>query len=177
MTNLEKHADKELKLAGINSSDADYGGELYEAVMELVRTFANQGHSGGSAARTLQLFKKVASYELLTPLSGKDSEWNDIGNDSFQNNRDPRVFKQGKDGRAYFLNAIVWRTQIGSTWSGKSKEGITSRQYIRSFPFTPKTFYVDVIQKEVAKDDWEFTIKDSKQLEEVKAVYDYGTMA
>ena len=53
---LINHAERELKLAGIHEKDADYGGALYNAVMELVRVFSNQGHSGGSAGRVISLF-------------------------------------------------------------------------------------------------------------------------
>jgi hypothetical protein len=44
--------------------------------------------------------------------------------------------------------------------------------WIKSFPFTPKTFYLNVIEKEVAKDDWEMWLADPKQLEEVAEYYD-----
>ena len=81
-SNLVKHAERELKLAGIHQKDADkdadYDGALYDDVMELVRVFSNQGHSGASAMRTLQLFNIVASYENLMPLTGEDNEWVEV---------------------------------------------------------------------------------------------------
>jgi hypothetical protein len=167
---LESHAERELKLAGIHEKDADYGGMLYEAVMELVRVFAAQGHSGSSASRTIDLFSKVAGYKNLIPITGADHEWNDVGNDMLQNNRVSSVFKEKSTGRAYYLDAIVWRTPNGGAWSGKAS-GVSSRQYIRSFPFIPKTFYIDVNEEEVAKDDWVFHIKDMKHLEAVRKYY------
>ncbi|KKK85590.1 hypothetical protein LCGC14_2771780 [marine sediment metagenome] len=94
MSNLIKHAEKELKLAGIHEKDADYDGMLYKAVMELIKVFSKQGHSGFSANRTLQLFHKVASFENLLPLTGKDDEWNEISDNEFQNNRVSSVFKK-----------------------------------------------------------------------------------
>jgi len=56
----------------------------------------------------------------------------------------------------------------------KTKEGkeILSRQYIKSFPFEPKTFYIDVIEKEISKGNWEFIIKDEEQLKEVWNYYE-----
>ena len=172
-SNLINHAEKELKLAGIHDKDADYGGMLYDAVMELVRVFSKQGHSGGSAGRVISLFKQVASYKNLIPLTGKDEEWNDISDLSggvLQNNRVSSVFKEKETGKAYYLDAIIWRTQTGLTWTGKAEE-VSSRQYIKSFPFMPKTFYVDVIEKEITKGNWEFTIKERKQLDEVFEYY------
>lgn len=167
------HAERELKLSGVFDKDSDYGGMIGESVMELVHVFSKQGHSGASAHMTIDLFKRVAAHENLTPLTGEEDEWNEVGEGEYQNKRVSSVFK-GKDGRAYYLDAITWRTQAGSTWSGKADE-FTSRQFIKSFPFTPKTFYVDVIEEEVAKDDWKFHIKDGEQLVPVAQYYDLIT--
>ena len=174
-SNLILHAERELKLAGLHKKDSDYSGMLYGAIMELVKVFSNQGHSGFSANRTIQLFKIVALYETLIPLTGKDSEWNEVSTRVFQNNRDSRVFKEKERMKPYFLDAIVWQSQDGSTWTGSTEtkdKKVSSCQYIKSFPFTPKTFYVDVIEREVSKGHWEFTIKDEKQLEEVFEYYE-----
>ena len=65
------------------------------------------------------------------------------------------------------------KTQKGSTWHGTTKEGISSRQFIKSFPFEPKTFVIDVIETEVSKGDWEFEVKDKAQLKKVSEYYDF----
>ena len=62
---------------------------------------------------------------------------------------------------------------------------IGSSMFIKDFPFTPKTFYIDVIDYRYDKDKktgkltpnpegdwWEHKIKDEKQLEEVFEYYD-----
>lgn len=79
---------------------------------------------------------------------------------------------------------MVKKNEKGQLWSGPfwlSKEDYMSgnkelkqncRAYIKSFPFTPKTFTIDVIDEEVAKDDWEMYIKDANQLKEVYEYYD-----
>jgi hypothetical protein len=175
MSSLIEHAKKELQLAGLFDKDSDYDGALGHAVMELIEVFSKQGHSGFSASRVISLFKKVANYECLMPLTGNDDEWNDISgtgnNPILQNNRVSSVFKN-KDGKAYYLNGIVWVNQKGQTFTG-TVDGISSSQYIKEFPFTPKTFYVDVIDTEIAKDDWESHIKDEEQLKPVKEYYDF----
>ena len=53
-----------------------------------------------------------------------------------------------------------------------TKEMKNITQYIKSFPFKPQEFIIDVIEKEVSKDNWEFTIKNDKDLEKVFEVYD-----
>lgn len=171
---LINHAKRELEIAGLFGKNSDYEGMLGEAVMELVEVFSNQGHSGFSASRVISLFKKVAAYECLAPLTGEDGEWNDVSvamgiDGTLQNNRVSSVFKDKETGEATYSNAIVWRTQTGSTWRGKA-DGISSSQKIKSFPFTPKTFFVDVIEEEIAKDDFVFRIKDQEQL---KPVFEY----
>lgn len=65
---LRRHAEKELRLAGLFDKDSDYGGLVGPAVMKMVDQFADEGHTGNSAGLCIDLFKQVASYKLLTPL-------------------------------------------------------------------------------------------------------------
>jgi hypothetical protein len=162
-------------------------------IIALCAKFNRSGQSGGSAPYTAtaisQALKKLLLFEPICPITGIDEEWNDItriNNDipMFQNNRDSRIFKDGKDGKPYFIDAIIKKTQTGDTWHGwfwTSKEAylakdesqhISPRGFIKSFPFVPKTFYIDVIEEEVGPDDWEMYIKDIKQLEKVYKYYD-----
>ena len=65
-----------------------------------------------------------------------------------------------------------------------SEETVSSSQYIKSFPFEPKTFKITVNEKEYRKMKdgslieeegggwWESWIKDPKQLDEVWEYYD-----
>jgi hypothetical protein len=56
--------------------------------------------------------------------------------------------------------------------SGDRTKMVGKRGYVKSFPFVPKTFYIDVRDVEVAKDDWESFVIDPSQLEEVWEYYD-----
>lgn len=49
--------------------DSDYEGVLGEAIMELVRSFSRQGHSGMSAAMTSEIFNRLAGWKPLSPLT------------------------------------------------------------------------------------------------------------
>lgn len=171
MSNLIEHAKKELELAGLYDKDSDYGGALAESVIELIETFSKQGHSGGSAGRVVSLFNKLANYKTITPLTGDKDEWNEVSDGVFQNKRNSAVFKDGLNGKAYYLNAIIWKNQKGFDWNGNA-DGITSRQHIKAFPFQPKTFVIDVLEEEVKKDDWLFHIKNKKDLKKVFEVYE-----
>lgn len=188
--NLIDHAKTELQIAGLFDKEGDfYDGMTGKAVMELMEVFSKQGHSGMSAPIVADIFKKLANYEPLGPITGKDEEWSDVrdygkGEPWYQNKRYSAIFKDGKDGRAYSIDAIVKRDQNGTCWSGFAwlseedyKTGdrskmVGKRGYIKSFPFTPKTFYIDVRDVEVAKDDWESFVVDPSQLDEIKEYYD-----
>jgi len=187
-TNSQLHAKRELELAGWFSEEGMYGGMIGEAVMELMEVFSSQGHSGGSAPIVAGLFQKLANFEPLIGITGNDEEWSDISDwddsYSYQNNRCSGIFKEGKDGKPYYIHAIVKRDQNGSCWSGMAwlseedyKSGdrskmVGKRGYIKSFPFTPKTFYIDVRDVEVADGDWESFVVDPSQLDEVWEYYD-----
>ena len=161
MSNLLKHAERELKFIGYDGKD-EYNNMAKAAIMELLTTFANQGHSGFSANYIVNLFNKLAKYETLSPLKGNDDEWNDVSDMSgdrktlFQNNRDGRVFKN--DDGAFFTEAIIWTESGESSYTNKD-----SNRYIKSFPFTPKTFYVEV--------DKDKNIIDTEEYEKVKEYY------
>lgn len=188
---LIEHAKTELEIAGLFDKTGDfYNGMTGKAVMELIEVFSKQGHSGMSAPMVASIFQKLATYEPLGPITGKDEEWSEVskytdtGKEWYQNKRCSALFKDGKDGKAYYIDAIVKRDQKGLTWSGRvwlneedwlngdRTKMIDKRGYVKSFPFTPKTFYIDVKDVEVAKDDWESFIVDSSQLEEVWNYYD-----
>ena len=177
MSNLIEHAKREfLALGYIPLDQKQENGPnkwIQEGVLELIEVFSKQGHSGSSAPYCVRCFEKLALFKPLTPIKCDDVEWVEVGERVYQNKRLSSVFKEGKEGKPYYLNAIVWRNQKGCTYTGgafNSKgEMIRSRQFIK-LPFTSKTFYVDVIEKEVKKDDFEFYIKDEAQL---KAVFEY----
>jgi hypothetical protein len=184
MSNLVDYARMELEAAGWLKDEGMYGDLLGKAVMELVEKFSEQGHSGNSAPAVIKLFSKVAMYEPLGPITGEDFEWQDayLGPVTQQNKRCFALFKD-KDGKVTYSDAILKRDQRGISWRGRAwltredyesgdrSKMISSSQEIFGFPFTPKTFTIDVIDEEVAPDDWEPFVKDPSQLEEVWKYY------
>lgn len=130
-SNLEKYAERELRAAGMFDADADYGGgTLANAVLTLIRAFAAQGHSGGSAPTVISLFTRLARFEPLSPLTGADDEWNEVGNGVWQNRRQSSVFKE-RDGRAYDIDAVLYEQPNGVRFQrGGERSWIT-------FPYMP----------------------------------------
>jgi hypothetical protein len=180
MTNTKTHAKRELELLEKNVPDALVI-PFKREILALCEKFGKSGQSGGSGPYTAsaisQTIEKLLMYGTLVPLTGKDSEWIDVTemNDGvpwYQNKRDSRVFKD-ENNRCFFIDAIVFDHGDGRfTGNGITSEkygNISSSQYVRSFPFTPKTFYVDVIKDE---NDEKTLIKDDDQLKEVFEYYD-----
>jgi hypothetical protein len=113
MSNLVKHAKRELERANLFSAKGDfYEGHTGNAVLELVECFAKQGHSGMSAPMVIELFSKVANWKLASPIKNIDDfDFQDCGGDTRQSSVMPSVFKDNKG--AYFLDAIVSRPPHG----------------------------------------------------------------
>lgn len=139
MSNYKSHAIREFQAAGWMNEDGDFEDEMQELmckqVMELLELFGNHGHSGFSASYALNLFKKLADFEPLIPLTGEDFEWNEVGTGKWQNNRCSHVFKDA-DGKAYDINGKIFIDKEGYAYTSGD-----SRVYI-TFPYTPKRQYV-----------------------------------
>lgn len=171
--------------------------EFVPEIMSLVQKFADSGQSGGSAPFTAgaitQALQKLLMQEPLGGVENDDDEWGDEPSyGSFQNHRLSSVFKESKDSQPYYLNAIVFipeGKEYGFTSGGVgmtegSEDTVSSAQYIKTFPFIPKTFKITVLEKEYRKLKdgslieeegggwWENWLKDPKQLDEVWEYYD-----
>lgn len=128
---LRGHAETELKAFGALDGEALYGGMIGRAVLKLIDVFAEQGHSGQSAAIVIEMFARLARLEPLGPLTGADDEWVEVGPGVFQNKRCCHVFKE--KGAAYDIDGIVWEDPDGSRFTN-----IESRVPV-TFPYTPKS--------------------------------------
>lgn len=136
MSNLVNYVEKELRLAGLFDTNSDYDGMLGPAVLSMVKTFSDEGHSGMSAGLAISIFEKVARFEPLTPLTGADDEWMEVDDGTFQNVRCPHVFK--KNDQAYDIDGKIFREPSGACYTNfESRVPVT-------FPYTPKSEYVDV---------------------------------
>ena len=101
-------AKQELEFAGYKADDDEDGPNKWmrEGTLELIKVFGEQGHSGGSAPHAVKLFERLASWKPLTPLTGSDEEWVEVGDGVFQNKRASNVFKE--NGKARWIDGIVF---------------------------------------------------------------------
>lgn len=223
MTNTQRYAQRELDILVKSSPDPNNRPIIEPFIPEILalcEKFGKSGQSGGSAPFTAsalsQGIKKLLLQEPIMPMTGIDDEWVDVsryGDGSnasddivFQNSRCGGLFKNN-NGKCWYLDAIIWKGdtegESGNDWDTFSGtvEGIKSRQYVKSFPFTPKTFYIDVTREQLPEDwneepfmegsDWydrkeyestgiknwhkdkyRYTIKDRYQLDRVFKYYD-----
>ena len=211
MTNTQSHAKVEFDILSETNPDA-IALEFKDEILAICEKFGKSGQSGGSAPYTASIIssvvKKLCMFQPIAPITGDDDEWSlPFDNDgTLQNKRCGALFKQ-PDGQCYYLDSIVWCAdtpgESGNNWDNFSGtvEGIRSRQYIKEFPFEPKTFYVNVtremlpadweeepyfqdkdyyitseyeatgIKNWIAGDKYRYIIKDHKQLEEVWEYY------
>ena len=139
MSNYKEHAERELIALGYNLNDQEDGPNkwIQENLFELLDVFSKHGHSGSSAPYCVEAFSKLALFEPLSPLTGEDSEWTEVGDGVWQNKRASNVFKE-RDGKAYDIEGRVFREPDGCCFTNAD-----SRIYV-TFPYTPTTEYVDV---------------------------------
>ena len=135
-SNTLDHAKHELDLIGMTSNNKDeVNREARKNILELLKVFSKQGHSGFSAAYVSDLFDKLVKRKTLSPLTGKDDEWNDTRHygskcTSFQNKRMPSVFKDDK-GKCYDVDGgPIFEDKDGITFTNRHSSGKVE------FPYT-----------------------------------------
>lgn len=133
----EAHAEREFQALGWDFTEDGPNRWIRDNVLELLKAFSAQGHSGSSAPYAIGLFEKLARFEPLCPLTGAAEEWTEVSEGMWQNRRCSHVFKDS-DGRAYDIDGKIFREPNGCCYTN-----LESRVYVE-FPYTPKREYVDV---------------------------------
>lgn len=154
MSNYEKHAVMEFRAAGWTDDNGKFNDPWQEAlcihVLDLLKVFSDEGHSGSTAPYTVNMFKTLSMFEPLVPLTGEDWEWTQIefGPDmKYQNKRCSHVFK-GDDGRAYDSEGRIfydWYTDEETGEKRKSHYTCSDSRVFIEFPYTPNREYIERI--------------------------------
>lgn len=185
MTNTKKFAVVELDILSKSCTDPE-NRPLIEPfrkeIFALCEKFGKSGQSGGSAPYTAtclsQAIKHLLLQEPICPIMNYEQEWEQVAREEitelpiYQNKRCSALFKVSKIGMPYYLDAIVWKDVINdNTFTGKVNN-INSAQFVKEFPFTPKTFYIDVNQIPLReKDEYDYEIQNLEQLKKVWKYY------
>lgn len=143
-----EYAESELARIGLTAdSEDEMNLAMREHILRMVRVFSQEGHSGFSAGYAISCLEKLLRFEPLSPLTGEDDEWMEVGQGTFQNKRCSRVFKE--DDGAYDIDGIVfWEWYTDPETGEKHKTYFTckdSRVPVQ-FPYTPKTEYKERIE-------------------------------
>lgn len=133
-SNLVLYAKEELRR--IRGDEPDEMQDMIEEhILNIVRIFSDEGHSGTTAPYTINVLNKLLRFEPLTPLTGADDEWNEVGDGIWQNRRCGHVFKD-ESGAAYDSTGRVFVEPDGGAYTNhESRVPIT-------FPYTPKIEYI-----------------------------------
>jgi len=132
---LIEYAEDELRRAGFFDKDSDYAGMVGPAVLEMMKQFADEGHSGYSAHLCLSVFERLARFRPLTPVENPMADNSFIdhtaisgGNPTFQSTRLSTLFSEDGGKRWYDLDKSVpkWKQWLG-----------VRRGYVK-FPYMPK---------------------------------------
>lgn len=92
-SNLVAHAIRELDRIGETSLEEP---SMRQSVLDIVRLFASQGHSGSSAAHCIAVLERLVRFEPLSPITDHAEDWVEVANSLWQCRRDPACFS--KDG-------------------------------------------------------------------------------
>lgn len=132
-SSLVNYAVDEMARLGWMNEDTDpMQKEMVKCVLELLKVFDSQGHSGFSASYCLNLFNRLARWKPISPLTGEDDEWEEIHTivNLYQNKRYSAVFKEKDTGRAYNIEEKVF-TKDNETWYTCSDSSVDI-----TFPYT-----------------------------------------
>jgi len=124
------------KLEFLKDGD-DINEAMYKHLVHMCQEFSNERHSGVSASYAANILNRLFRRLPVRPLTGEDNEWEQVSEGVWQNKRCSRVFKE-VNGRAYDVNGRVFRKPNGVCYTNSN-----SRVFI-TFPYMPKTEYVDV---------------------------------
>ena len=138
MSNLVDYAKDELKRIGMIDSREAYNDWATKAILDLISLFDSQGHSGFTASYVAYMFHRLAMLKPVSPLTGEDDEWKDVGGGRFQNKRYSAVFKD-KDGTVYNVEGKVF-TDDGKVWY-TSKDSMVNVTFPYLVPDEPERVY------------------------------------
>ena len=112
MSNLLSYAEDELNRIGMTEDSPDEMNVMMRKhILHMVKEFSEEGHSGFSGRYALNILIKLLDFKPITPLTGADDEWNNVGyshdEDCWQNKRCSSVFKKA-DGTCYDIDGKVF---------------------------------------------------------------------
>ena len=131
---LHDYAEREMAIAWPESDPMQ--DRIKRDILAVIDVFAEQGHSGASAAYALSALDRLLRFKPIAPLTGADDEWRQPsgGDDMQQNKRCSSVFRRHFDnGTAYDIDGKVFSDDGGKTFYSCRESQIPV-----TFPYYPK---------------------------------------
>jgi len=138
-------AELDRLIVGCEEKEGKDGLEMQKAItkdiLDIVKVFCTQGHSGTSANYTLNMIKRLLDWKPITALTGEESEWgephNSNGTMTQQNKRCSAVFRDNQDNStAHYIYGRVYSDNGGHSWfTGNHKDGVVQSSVPVTFPF------------------------------------------
>ena len=119
---------------------------MHEHLLDMVRLFSLEGHSGSSPPMASAMLKRLLDWKPLGPLTGEPDEWLDrdhMDGNTLQNRRRSSVFKHIDTGDVYDIYGYVFREPEGFQYTSSQ---FSSRKV--TFPYVPS----DPVVVDVPKD-------------------------
>jgi hypothetical protein len=138
-------AELDRLLVGCEAKEGKDGLEMQKLItkdiLDIVKVFCTQGHSGTSASYTLGKIKRLLDWKPISALTGEESEWgephNSNGTTTQQNGRCSAVFRDNFDNStAHYIYGRTYSDNGGHSWfTGNHKGGIVQSSTPVTFPF------------------------------------------
>lgn len=138
MSNILSHAKVELDRIGMTENSADeMNVQMRKHILHMMTEFAREGHSGFSASYAISILTRLMDFKPLSPLTGDETEWHEVGDGQWQNKRRSSVFKDA-DGSCYDIDGRVFWEWYKDENGKASKTYYTSREsrVPVAFPYT-----------------------------------------
>ena len=172
--NLVEYTENEL--ARIPKDEDGMQDLVNRNILEIVKAFSEQGHSGFSAGYVLSKLERLLRFKPISPLTGADDEWKEVhsqnGVRTYQNKRCSSIFKdvdaQGNVTRCEDIDGIVVSDNGGITW-------FSSKKFCKTvtFPYFPplhaEKVYIEYVPPGFSSDKFEII---TDQSERIKALYE-----
>jgi len=141
---LEEYAKQELDIL-CPPDENGHKDEMQEAIekdiLDIVRLFARQGHSGMSASYMLSILGRILHWYPITPLTGEEDEWLEptmnAMDDMQQNKRCHSVFRYNHDNAtAVNIEGRIFSNDGGEIWytTKESRVPVTFPYTVPAFP-------------------------------------------
>lgn len=146
------------------------------AILDLVKVFGSQGHSGFSASYVNDMFHRLVGWKPLSALTGEDDEWGeelDGDRHTQQNRRYPSLFRENHDNStAHCVDSVIFSDDGGLSWfsCGWLRKLYDSMIVFPWFPAEePRRIYIRWIDEDARKfEDVTYNEDVKKALREAK---------